>query len=101
MGNMVVTNRAPPYLIHLNLVAVTFSSPEQYFHLISAFVVLPLFALANAGVALSGDKLGMVTSPIAWGVVLGLVIGKQVGITVSSWVVIRMGWCELPEGVNW
>jgi NhaA family Na+:H+ antiporter len=74
---------------------------EQYFHPISAFVVLPLFALANAGVAIRGDKLGMVTSPIAWGVVLGLVVGKQVGITILSWVVIRMGWCELPEGVNW
>jgi NhaA family Na+:H+ antiporter len=74
---------------------------EQYFHPISAFVVLPLFALANAGVALGGDKLGMVTNPIAWGVLLGLVIGKQAGITISSWVVIRMGWCELPEGVNW
>jgi Na+:H+ antiporter, NhaA family len=52
-------------------------------------------------VSLGVDNLGMVTNPIAWGVLLGLVIGKQVGITISSWVVIRMGWCELPEGVNW
>jgi NhaA family Na+:H+ antiporter len=74
---------------------------EQYFHPISAFVVLPLFALANAGVALSGDKLGMVTSPITWGVILGLVLGKQVGITLLSWLAIKIGLAEMPAEVKW
>jgi NhaA family Na+:H+ antiporter len=74
---------------------------EHYFHPISAFVVLPLFALANAGVALSGDKLGMATSPTTWGIILGLVLGKQLGITLLSWLVIKSGRAVLPEGVTW
>jgi NhaA family Na+:H+ antiporter len=74
---------------------------EQYFHPISAFVVLPLFALANAGVHLSGDKMEMVSHPITWGVILGLVLGKQLGVTALSWLVIKSGRADLPEGVNW
>lgn len=54
------------------------------------FLVVPLFALANAGVALSSDALGdAFTSKLTWGVVLGLVVGKAVGITVASFLVLR------------
>lgn len=74
---------------------------EQYFHPISAFVVLPLFALANAGVPLSSDKLGLLFHPVTWGIILGLVVGKQVGVTALSWLVIKSRWAELPEGVGW
>jgi NhaA family Na+:H+ antiporter len=74
---------------------------EHYFHPISAFVVLPLFALANAGVALRGDTPEMMTSPITWGIILGLVLGKQLGITLLSWLVIKSGRALLPEGVTW
>jgi NhaA family Na+:H+ antiporter len=76
-------------------------SLEQYFHPISAYVVLPLFALANAGVPLSADKLGLLMSPVAWGIFLGLSFGKQIGITLFSWLVIRVGAAALPAGVTW
>jgi Na+:H+ antiporter, NhaA family len=76
-------------------------SLEQYFHPISAFVVLPLFALANAGVALGGDTRELATSPVALGVLLGLVFGKQIGISLFSWLVVRSGAASLPEGVTW
>ena len=75
-------------------------SLEQYFHPISAFVVLPLFALANAGVALGGDTRALATSPVALGVLLGLVFGKQLGISLFSWLVVRSGAASLPEGVT-
>jgi len=74
---------------------------EQYFHPISAFVVLPLFALANAGVTLDRGKFALFTSPIAGGILLGLIIGKQLGITLFTWLVVRVGGARLPAGVTW
>ncbi len=63
-------------------------------------MVLPLFALANAGVILSGGQLhAAVTSPIAWGIVLGLGVGKFVGITGATWLAVRLGG-RLPAGLG-
>lgn len=64
------------------------------------FVILPLFALANAAVDLSGvlEALG---SPVTLGVALGLLVGKPVGITLSSYLAVRLGLAELPAGVGW
>lgn len=67
----------------------------------SSLVVVPLFALANAGVDLRGDTLGIaLTSTVTWGVVAGLVIGKLVGISGGTWLAIRMGLGKLPDGVG-
>ena len=66
-----------------------------------AFVVVPLFALANAGVELSPDTLGDVfTSSLTWGVTLGLVLGKPIGVTLGVWLAVRAG-ARLPLGVTW
>jgi NhaA family Na+:H+ antiporter len=64
-----------------------------------AFGIMPLFALANAGVRLGGmhDPAG---GAIAAGVALGLVLGKPIGITVFSWAALRLGWATLPSGVT-
>jgi NhaA family Na+:H+ antiporter len=65
-------------------------------------VVLPLFALANAGVALSGDLLGTAAaSTVTAGIVLGLVAGKTLGITAAVWVAVKTGAGRLPEGTPW
>jgi NhaA family Na+:H+ antiporter len=75
---------------------------EALLHPWTSFVVVPLFALANAGVYLSGGMLReAVTSPISLGVILGLVVGKTVGITCASWIAIRTGVGALPAGVRW
>lgn len=71
---------------------------EYALHGVVAFVVLPIFALANAGVPLTSGGLG---SPIALGIILGLVIGKPLGITFASWLVVRLGVAELPARVRW
>ena len=66
----------------------------------SNFVVLPIFALANAGVILSGARLhAAATSPVAWGIALGLIVGKFVGITGSTWLAVRLGG-RLPSGLG-
>lgn len=67
----------------------------------SSLVIVPIFALANAGVNLGGDTLGeAMTSSVTWGVVAGLVIGKFVGISLGTWLAIRMGLGTLPDGVG-
>jgi NhaA family Na+:H+ antiporter len=71
---------------------------EARFHSLSSFIVVPIFAFANAGVALSGKALqDALTSPIAWGIVLGLVIGKPVGIWIAAKSAAKAGVAELPD----
>ena len=66
-----------------------------------AFVIVPLFALANAGVAIGSGVLRIPPDPIALGVILGLIVGKQVGITAASLLIVRLGLASLPDGVTW
>ncbi len=65
------------------------------------FVIMPVFGLANAGVVLSGDLGAAVTHSVSLGVILGLVVGKQVGITLFSWLAIQLGVASLPRSVSW
>jgi NhaA family Na+:H+ antiporter len=67
-----------------------------------AYGVMPLFALANAGVSLGGiDFTHAGASGVLCGVLFGLVLGKPVGIVAASWLAVKAGWCRLPEGVSW
>ena len=70
---------------------------EHRLHGFSAFVVMPLFAFSNAGVELSGAAGGRVTL----GIILGLVLGKPLGIFGASVLAVRLRLGALPEGVNW
>ena len=83
----------------------TVSVAERLQHTVhpwSSFVILPIFALANAGIVLSADGLReAATSPVTVGVVLGLVIGKPIGIMLASYLAVRTGIGTLPRGVNW
>lgn len=66
------------------------------------FGILPLFALTNADVSfLSGDILGMITSPVTLGVFFGLTAGKPLGIMLLSFLAIKLKIAKLPENVNW
>ena len=73
---------------------------EHSLQALVSFGIMPLFALSNAGVRLSGIGEAMV-SPVALGVVLGLVVGKMLGITTFSMVAVRLGLAALPSGVTW
>jgi NhaA family Na+:H+ antiporter len=67
-----------------------------------SFLVLPLFALANAGVTFSSDAWReLATSRIAWGIVLGLVVGKPLGIIGFSRLTVLLGIAQKPESVSW
>lgn len=67
-----------------------------------AFGVMPLFALANAGVSLSSVDLSAAASQwVMGGIALALVVGKPLGVIGVSWLAVRLGWCRLPPGVSW
>ncbi len=74
---------------------------EHYLHPIQVWLVLPLFALANAGVHFDGRILDTLANPISLGIMLGLIVGKPVGVGLLAWIVVRSGRGALPEGVNW
>jgi NhaA family Na+:H+ antiporter len=67
----------------------------------TTYLILPLFALANAGVVINPDSLGTLTSPLSIGIILGLVVGKPLGISLLSWGATRLGLASLPAGVEW
>jgi NhaA family Na+:H+ antiporter len=74
---------------------------EHYLHPVTAYVILPLFALFNAGVVVDARTVHSLTHPVSLGVVLGLVVGKQAGIMGATWIVIRSRVAELPSGISW
>lgn len=75
---------------------------EAQLHPWSAYVILPLFALANAGVELSASQLGdALTSQIGIGIVLGLAIGAPLGGIALAWVLVRTSRSRLPDGLDW
>ena len=68
----------------------------------SAFLIIPVFALANAGIVLTGDILtDALESELAWGVFLGLVVGKVVGVTGFSLLAVRLGVATKPAVISW
>jgi NhaA family Na+:H+ antiporter len=67
----------------------------------SAFLVLPIFGFANAGVSLAGVSGHMLLDPVTLGVALGLVIGKQFGVFGAVWTLVRFGWAQRPAHAGW
>jgi Na+/H+ antiporter NhaA len=75
---------------------------QQLYHPWTSYVIVPLFALANAGIAISGGFLGHAfTSPITLGIVVGYAFGKPIGVVASAWVVTRLSRGRLRPPVGW
>ena len=71
------------------------------FHGFSAFIVVPIFAFANSGIELTSRAISdAISSPIAWGIIAGLALGKPLGIFLASKIAVRARVAELPEGVR-
>jgi NhaA family Na+:H+ antiporter len=75
---------------------------EYSLHPWVAFLIVPLFALANAGLRVEWSSMGKIFGdPVSLGIVLGLFFGKQIGITAAAWLAVRSGLAIMPEGVRW
>ena len=66
----------------------------------SSFVILPLFAFANAGVSFGGIDVSMISSPLLLAITCGLIIGKPVGVFGFSYISVKLGLAKLPDGIN-
>lgn len=74
---------------------------EKMLHPWVLFAIMPVFAFANAGVSLSGLSLGALVAPLPLGIMLGLFVGKQLGVFGAAWLAIKSGICQKPESVSW
>jgi NhaA family Na+:H+ antiporter len=102
----VLTNADQQHAIHqLEVAGEQAQAPllriEQKLHGVVAFGIMPLFALANAGVHFGADLFGALSAAVTIGIVLGLVIGKPLGITLFAWTAARLGVAALPSGSRW
>ncbi|NQZ90565.1 MAG: Na+/H+ antiporter NhaA [Colwellia sp.] len=74
---------------------------EHNLHALVAFIVLPVFAFANAGISFAGVGLEQVMQPVPLGIILGLVVGKQLGVFGFCFIAIKLGFAKMPDNVNW
>lgn len=74
---------------------------EEYLHPLTTRIILPLFALFNTGIQFEQRMLESLTNPVALGIAFGLVLGKPIGITLFSWLALRIWRVNLPAGVTW
>ncbi|MGL4446318.1 MAG: Na+/H+ antiporter NhaA [Shewanella sp.] len=74
---------------------------EHSLHPWSTFFILPIFAFANAGVALGNMSLDTLISPVPVGIALGLVLGKPIGVLLFSFVAVKLKLAQLPDGISW
>lgn len=74
---------------------------EHFLHKPVAFVILPIFALANTGIVIGADWAQNFTSSNSLGIIGGLVLGKPLGITLFSFIAVAIGICKLPLDLNW
>jgi NhaA family Na+:H+ antiporter len=74
---------------------------EHTLHPWVAFVIMPLFALANAGIVINPDFFSSVINPVSLGVALGLILGKFIGILSFCWIMVKLGLASLPQDTSW
>lgn len=76
-------------------------SLEHDLHSTVAFVILPIFAFSNAGVPLAGMTMDALFSSVPLGIMLGLAVGKFIGVYSMVWMGIKLGWTKMPQGMTW
>ena len=103
-GRVITSKVQQEAMFGLDLAASQANAPllrlEHSLHGVVSYGLMPIFALANAGVTLGAAAQAM-HNPVTWGVILGLLVGKITGISLFSWGSVRMGIAALPAGVTW
>ncbi len=104
-NNSLLTNDQAHVISNIEVINNEAQTPlqklEHALHPITAFFILPVFALSNAGVHINGSVIDMLLHPISLGIIAGLVIGKFLGISLLSHITVWLKVASLPEGVTW
>lgn len=74
---------------------------QHFLHKPVAFIILPIFALANTAIVMSGNISEILTENYSLGIAFGLIIGKPLGIFFITFITVKMGLCKLPSDINW
>ena len=74
---------------------------EHALHKPVNYLIMPIFALANTGIVLVSGIAALLMAPLSFGIVSGLFLGKPLGIVLLSFLVVKLGWAELPDGLRW
>ena len=106
MQRIMVTQRQQALIRHMNWECHHVEAPlqrlEHNIEPLAVFIILPVFAFANAGVHLEWSEIGnLILQPVTLGVFFGLVLGKPLGVFLMSYITIKTGLAELPSGVTW
>jgi len=101
-GKSVLTNKEQQMALHsiehaYDDATTPLQNIEHALHPWVAFCIMPIFALANAGVALEADVFQELVTPVAVGIFVGLVVGKQIGVTGACWIVSKLGLASFPD----
>ena len=104
-NTIVLTNEEIHTLKSIESAADKMISPlqdlEDNLHFLINYIVIPLFAFANAGICLAGMSVGGIFSGVGLAVMLGLILGKFVGVFSFSWIAVRLGVVKLPANTTW
>ena len=101
-GKTVLTNKEQQMALHsmehaYEAATTPLQNIEHALHPWVSFGIMPIFALANAGVALKSDVFVELLTPVSLGIFFGLVLGKQVGVTGACWLIAKLGLAEFPD----
>jgi Na+:H+ antiporter, NhaA family len=106
LGGSLLVDPSPERALAAQAAALEAVSPNERLQLRiqpwSSYVIVPIFVLANAGVVLSGEAIAAaVASPLFWGIVVGLTVGKLVGVSLGTWMALRLGIGRVPDTLRW
>jgi NhaA family Na+:H+ antiporter len=100
-----ITARQQQTIEHIKTLSLAAQTPlqkiEHALHPWVAFVIMPLFALANSGIFIGHDFFSSLVNPVSIGVITGLLIGKFTGVLLFTWLIIKSGFAVLPEKATW
>jgi len=105
-GESVLTNKSQRAALQaIEVAAEHAQTPLQRLeHVLHPWVsnfIMPVFALANAGVVLSGSLGTILIQPVTIGIMAGLIFGKQIGVFLASYIAVKLKWADLPSGMTW
>lgn len=104
-NSTLTTERQHDIITEVKILSTSAETPlqkiENALHPFVAFIIMPLFALANAGIIIESDFFSRLINPVSMGVAVGLVIGKLIGVLLFTWLMVKTGLSVLPDGTRW